>query len=202
MHILRNEIRGAKKYQIDTTGADELKSLNKKGIDISHATIYMPASFDVLEIVFEEMQKTGITDITDLGCGKGRPLCVAAHYGFKHLTGLDISKQFCEESKRNLEITKTMIPDINFMIINNDAFYYEIPTTTNCVFLFNPFDDVIMEQVALNIEFSLNRKPRTFYIIYINAMHKDVWQRYGFVETFNHSYLEYLEASIYKKVPA
>ena len=28
-----------------TTGADELKNLAKKGIDISHATIYMPVSY-------------------------------------------------------------------------------------------------------------------------------------------------------------
>lgn len=202
IHILRHEIRGAKKYQIDTTGADELKSLDKKGIDISHATIYMPASYDVLEIVFKEMQKTGIANITDLGCGKGRPLCVAAHYGFKQLTGLDISKEFCEASKRNLKITKTLVPDINYTIINNDAFFYEIPTKTDCLFLFNPFDDVILEQVALNIELSLNQRPRTFYIIYFNALHKEVLQRYGYDEIFNHSYLEYLEASIYKKVPA
>lgn len=202
VHILRNEIRGFKKYKIHTTGADELKSLDKKGIDISHATIYMPASYDVLEIIFEEMQKFGLKDITDLGCGKGRPLCVAAHYGFTRLIGLDISKQFCEETNENLAITKTLIPDINYMVINNDAFFYEIPRETHCIFLFNPFDDVILEQVALNIEYSLSKYPRTIYIIYVNAMHKEVLARYGFEEIFSHSYMQYLEGSILRKVPA
>ena len=38
-YIIKQEIKGEKKYGITTTGADELKSLEKKGIDIEHATI-------------------------------------------------------------------------------------------------------------------------------------------------------------------
>ena len=49
VHILRQEIRGEKKYGIHSTGADELKKLEKKGIDISHATIYMPVSYELLK---------------------------------------------------------------------------------------------------------------------------------------------------------
>ena len=42
-----HEIIGEKKYGIDTTGSDELKKLSKTGIDISHATIYMPVSYGI-----------------------------------------------------------------------------------------------------------------------------------------------------------
>ena len=56
-HILDKEIKGEKKYGIQTTGADELKKLEAKGIDISHATIYMPASYDLLETVFTELKQ-------------------------------------------------------------------------------------------------------------------------------------------------
>ena len=44
-YIIRREIIGEKKYSINTTGADELKQLEEKGIDITHATIYMPGNF-------------------------------------------------------------------------------------------------------------------------------------------------------------
>ena len=49
-HIIKQEMRGEKKYAINTTGADDLENLEDKGIDISHATVYMPASYDLLEM--------------------------------------------------------------------------------------------------------------------------------------------------------
>jgi hypothetical protein len=54
-YILLQEIKGEKKYRITTTGADELQSLEEKGIEIDHATIYMPASYDLLEEIFEQI---------------------------------------------------------------------------------------------------------------------------------------------------
>jgi hypothetical protein len=57
IHIIQKEIKGENKYGIRTTGADELHGLEKKGIDISHATIYMPASYDMLEDIFTEVKK-------------------------------------------------------------------------------------------------------------------------------------------------
>jgi len=89
-HILSAELKGEKKYGIDTTGADELKSLADKGIDTSHATIYMPASYDLLEIIFEKLKASPPVHLIDFGCGKGRVLCVAAFHGVSKLTGLDI----------------------------------------------------------------------------------------------------------------
>ena len=48
-YMIKQEIKGEKKYGINTTGADELHNLEKQGIDISHATIYMPVSYSLLE---------------------------------------------------------------------------------------------------------------------------------------------------------
>lgn len=47
--IIRHEIKGEKKYDIHITGFDELKHVKKKGIDITHATIYMPVNYYILE---------------------------------------------------------------------------------------------------------------------------------------------------------
>jgi hypothetical protein len=91
-HIIRNEIRGKKKYGIDTTGADDLKNLEKKGIDISHATIYMPVSYDVLEQFFEEIKIETFHHFLDIGCGKARAMCVAASYGLQKISGVELSK--------------------------------------------------------------------------------------------------------------
>src|SRR5690242_2004191 len=55
INILQQEMKGEKKYGIATTGADELKELEKKGIEIEHSTIYMPVSYDLLDDIFKQL---------------------------------------------------------------------------------------------------------------------------------------------------
>ena len=218
-HIIRQEIKGERKYGINTTGADELKKLDKLGIDISHATIYMPVSYELLEDIFEQLglskpqtypersrranlkhQTSNIKPINhflDIGCGKGRALCVAAHYGCNKITGIDLSKELCDDAENNLALTKKKIPCIDAAIINNDAFYFEIPADVDCIFLFNPFDETIMSGVVENILESLQTNPRPMNIIYVNPLHKEYFINAGFTESWHAQKMKYLEASIF-----
>ena len=71
--MIRQEIAGEKKYGINTTGADELYKLQKLGIDISHATIYMPVSYTLLEEAFKNLSSSKpLNHFLDVGCGKGQ----------------------------------------------------------------------------------------------------------------------------------
>ncbi|MBP6287794.1 MAG: class I SAM-dependent methyltransferase [Ferruginibacter sp.] len=210
-HIIRQEIKGERKYGINTTGADELKKLQNLGVDISHATIYMPVSYELLEDIFEQLsnlkpQTTNhklqtsngkpFNHFLDIGCGKGRALCVAAHHGFKKLTGIDFSKELCEAAKANLEVTKQRIPGMDFSVIHNDAFYFEIPADADCIFFFNPFDETIMSGVVENILESLQNHPRRLSIIYVNPLHKEYFIQAGFTETWYSKKMKYLEVSV------
>ena len=198
-HIIRQEIRGEKKYGIDTTGADELKELENKGIDITHATIYMPASYDMLDDVFSQLKISGIKHFIDIGCGKGRALCVAAYKGMKKITGVDFSREFCNTATTNLEIMKEKIPYLEFTIKNNDAFYFSIPSDTDCLFLFNPFDKIIMSSVVNNLLESYHKSPRQIQVIYLNPLYKELFTDNGFIEVYHVKKMNYLEGVILQK---
>jgi SAM-dependent methyltransferase len=195
-HILLCEIKGEKKYNITTTGADELKSLQKKGIEIDHATIYMPVSYDLLEEIFEQIKNTGHKHFLDIGCGKGRALCAAAQHGFSKVTGIDFSKEFCNAAEKNLSITKQKFTPIEYKVINNDAFYFEIPDDVDCIFMFNPFDEIIMSGVAENILESFEINPRIITLIYVNPIYKEELLEIGFKEVYHTQKMIYLEAII------
>lgn len=195
-YMIKQEIKGEKKYGINTTGADELHKLEKQGIDISHATIYMPVSYTLLEEIFGQLQTTTRNHFLDMGSGKGRALCVAAHNGFKQVTGLDFSKALCNAATENLVKTKEQVSAFNFKIINNDAFYFEIPGDTDCIFFFNPFDEIIMSAVVNNICTSLQNNPRNISIIYVNPLHKELFLKAGFTETWHSKKMKYIEAVI------
>ena len=197
-HILLHEIKGENKYGINTTGSDELHKTNAAGTDISHATIYMPASYILLEDVFKQLPTNPSKHFVDIGCGKGRALCVAAHHGFKKVTGVDFSKEFCANATDNLIITKKIFPSFNFSVINKDASLFDIPDNADCIFFFNPFDLFIMNKVAKKIKESYVRKPRTIYIIYLNPLYKNELLNIGFKEIYYTIKMKYMEAVILK----
>jgi SAM-dependent methyltransferase len=195
-YVVRHEIKGEKKYGIRTTGADELKSLRKKGIDTSHATLYMPVVYPILETLLAQIPAAHKKYFIDIGCGKGRALCVAAHAGFARVTGIDFSAAFCKAAEENLALTAQKTPGFEYQVLNNDAFYFDIPDTADCIFLFNPFDEVIMSGVVKNIEDSLARAPRPLYIIYANPVCKPLFTEAGFKEVFYTCKLDYLEGVV------
>lgn len=200
-HIIRNDITGEKKYGISTTGADELNHLRAQGIDITHATIYMPASYDLLLDVFATTAIKNTNHFLDIGCGKGRVLCVAATLGVQKLSGIDLSKKFCEIAGTNLEKIKAQGYIFEWRLYNNDAFYFAIEHDIDCIFLFNPFDEVVMSAVIENIENSLQEFPRRLTIIYLNPIQKQLFLQAGFKVTYRTKKLNYLEAIVLQKSP-
>jgi SAM-dependent methyltransferase len=45
----------------------------------------------------------GNAEFIDLGCGKGRPLIVAAEFPFRALTGIELSPYLCGIARRNVK---------------------------------------------------------------------------------------------------
>jgi len=197
--LLRHEIKGEKKYQISTTGADELKQLKRLQIDTSHSTMYMPVSYELIEAALKEIPARNKQHFFDIGCGKGRAMCVAAHYGFTRISGVDFSKTFCEAAEKNLLTVKQQLPAISFFISVEDAAGTIIPPDVDCIFLFNPFDETVMKKVLQHIKQSLDKNPRPLNIIYANPLCKNLFTSNGFSETFHVKKLTYFEISILSK---
>ncbi|PWT70647.1 MAG: hypothetical protein C5B59_19775 [Bacteroidetes bacterium] len=183
--IIYYEIKGERKYHINTIGENELKSLKARGIDISHFHIYMPVNYYVLEHLMQEIVRfNGNKTFLDIGCGKGRVLIVAATYGFEHITGVDISEEFCDEAEAITQRYSSKNPQADFTIVNVDACKYDIPNEVTTIFLFNPFDEIIMNEVVNNIIKSQHRCSRDIRVIYAYPEHKSIFLEHGFVETF------------------
>lgn len=194
--ILTTEIKGEKKYGINTTGIDDLKNLPKKGIDISLATFYMPVVYPLLEEALAYIPKKNRQHLLDIGCGKGRAICVAANMHYQQVTGIDFSEKLCAEAEINLQHTQQQFPQLEYTITTIDAADFAIPNTVDCIFLFNPFHATILQPVVANIMQSLQEKKRKLYIIYINPLYKQVFLTEGFTELFYKKEQGYLEVSI------
>ncbi|MES2429474.1 MAG: class I SAM-dependent methyltransferase [Bacteroidota bacterium] len=195
LHILINDIKGEKKYGIHTTGIDDLK---KTGQDISTASIYMPVSYDLLEDIFTHLPLSPREHFLDIGCGRGRAMCVAAENNYKKISGIDFSKKLCKEALANASIMMQKKDSPSFDVHVANAATYSIPSDVDCIFMFNPFNDIIMKNVIENILTSIQKRKRDVYIVYVNPLHKDLFIQKAFTEIYYSKRLKYLEVSILK----
>lgn len=195
-----HEIRGEKKYHINTSSIDYLRNEKIESDNLKHASIYQGTSYYLLEKAFEYLkEENAIGNITDFGSGKGRVMVVAAFYGFKKIDGIDFAPLLGEEAKKNIEKIKPSFPSSVFRIICKDVVDYKIQKDTNVFFFFNPFDEVVMLQVVKNILFSLKENDRKIYIVYVNPIQKEIFLSAGFQEEYSVRKMEFLEFSILSK---
>ncbi len=196
--ILYNEIKGEKKYGIQSSGFDELKKLKKKNPEFTQSTVYMPVGYNVLEDIFIFMKNKNKIHFLDIGCGKGRAMAVAIYFGFRKASGIDISEKLLAAARRNLENILKIFPGVSIDLHFADARNYKIPDDTDCIFFFNPFGKEDMQYTCKNIFQSLQRNPRELFIVYANPLYKEIFTSNGFREIFYRKELNYLEASILK----
>lgn len=195
-----HEIKGEKKYHLHTTEIDDLHGEKIESSNLSHASIYQGTNYYLIEKAFEYLKtEKANQQLVDFGSGKGRILVVAAHYGFKNITGVDFSQSLCREAENNIEKIKPLFPATNFQITCSDAANYAIENDANVFFFFNPFDEVVMLQVVRNILTSLKKDPRKVHIVYVNPLHKEIFLSAGFEEEYSLEKMEYLEFTILSK---
>lgn len=105
----------------------------------------------------------------DLGCGKGKPLMIAASCGFRQLVGVDISPGCIETARRNVErYGPEPIDGTRVELFVQDAESFTFPDEPLVLYLFNPFPAPVLERVVANLEESLRRMPREAVIVYLN----------------------------------
>ena len=197
LFTLGQEIIGERKYGINSMVIERLNNISVVGENMTHASIYQGANYFLLEKAFDYLRSTNVSgNFVDFGCGKGRALVVATHYGFSKLTGIDFAAALCEVARKNIQDIQSRFPLTQFNIVCDDAANYKVKADDNIFFFFNPFDETVMLEVAKNILKSLRESYRDIFIVYLNPVHKEIFLSAGFTEDYHLQKLEYLELSI------
>ncbi|MEJ0082245.1 MAG: class I SAM-dependent methyltransferase [Puia sp.] len=140
------KISGEKKYRIRTIGNDNLRDA-VSAEDRMHVSIYEPLNYYTSSRLFNFLEPSDYKSaLLDAGCGKGRLLAMGADYGFSDIIGIDISKKLCDTAQHVCRGIKTRYPGTSISIECSDARYYRIPDVVGVIFLFNPFDSVVMKE--------------------------------------------------------
>ena len=141
---------------------------------LANSNNYRPYSNFHLKLLLQEALNTGIKfeNFVDVGCGKGQPCIFAKKYfEFPNIYGIDFSEPLIDVAKRNL--AKTSYKNVNFLVA--DATSWKLPRGNSLVFLFNPFNEIILEKfLTLNLDHFTRYRSLIAYGVdaHVSTMHQ------------------------------
>lgn len=171
-HILGRAVKRLKpvrddfdaRYGTDTGGLINLWQYRIDSPNAKYGVSYGSASEQHIQALLSPFPRTA--SFVDLGCGKGRPLIVAATMGFKTIIGVEFVRELAEIARNNLRKTGT-----NATVVCADAVSYKYPPGPLIIYLYDPFGAAVMASVARN----LKRHKEELWVIYINPEHSDLF---------------------------
>ncbi len=99
---------------------------------------------------------------------KGRALFLGAEVGFKNIIGIDFDKNLCTVAKENITRISDKFPGVHFSVAHCDAKTFIFPQSDLVIYLYDPFENDILNIVLDNIENSYLKENRKIKIIYHN----------------------------------
>jgi SAM-dependent methyltransferase len=166
------------KYGTDTMRWVDRSALETRSDNRSHSAPYRATKVRPLLQLLSKLHLPRNCNFVDIGSGKGRVLLIASRYGFRRVVGIEFSGELCAIARRNAELffRKTK-PLSSIEVVEADATRYSFEAADRVLFMYNPFDGVIMAKVVDNIRRSLEENPRRIWLIYNTPLHHDVIKR-------------------------
>ena len=104
----------------------------------------------------------------DLGCGKGKTLIIAdEEYDFKKVTGIDYYQPFIDQAQKN--IMKRGLAGVD--LLYKDMARFEGFAETSIVFLYNPAEEPVIDQVRKNLEANTKKA----IVVYNKPVHSNIF---------------------------
>ncbi len=146
-----------------------------------NAVEYRPVYLGTLRVLLLEVDKLDVKyhNFIDIGSGKGKACFYALkRQSFVHVIGVEFSKDLVDIANKN----KSKFGKNDIVFLNSDASTFILPDAPSLIFLFNPFDQIVLERfIGNNINHFIDYSS---VIAYANDIHRVVLSKFGFETIF------------------
>lgn len=158
------------KYKVDTINTIMLDELEIDSPNKIHGRYYEGTNAYIFKRLFSEIEiDVPNSCFVDFGSGKGKAMFMAAEKGFRKVIGVEFSVELVDICRKNLEIFQQKTKSkTDFEIIHLDAAEYKIPSEANLLYFANPFDEILIKKVIVNILKSLEESPREIVVVHLH----------------------------------
>ena len=164
---------------------DSLHGTEFSGIDMSDEKegrfSYFPSSvfsFPFLKRYIQRRLQCGRGhSVLDIGCGKGLVLHFFSQFCFDRVSGIEYDKKLSRLAGRNLrKVSGTA------RVYEADAVSFPLYRDYDVFYLYNPFNERVLEKCLDRILSTLESAPRTLTVFYCNPVYGEVLKKKGFRE--------------------
>jgi SAM-dependent methyltransferase len=191
------------RHHVKTCGDDDLRQVTVVGENVSHAIAYIPTTPRAGRHILRNLPVTDVSSYTfiDIGSGKGRMLLLAAELPFRRVIGIEFASDLHALAQRNVKTYRNS-NQACFQIepVHMDATQYEFPLEPLLIYLFYPFDQVVMGPVMQNLDRSLAEHPRDVILVYHNPVLSGVVESASHLKVCSHHTYFASRYAIYRSI--
>jgi SAM-dependent methyltransferase len=160
-----------RRYGVDTGGHVPSEKLTAEESVRRHAIDYAGSQPNVIRLALAKLPALDSFSFLDLGCGKGRPLIVASEFPFRSILGVELSQPLAEIARANAARIAQQYPQRPAIRVEvGDASRFPLPSGNVVLFMYHPFGEALVANVAAGIEAALAAERRDIYVIYYNPI--------------------------------
>jgi SAM-dependent methyltransferase len=134
------------------------------GLDSKYVKHSSPSGKKYLVRLLKDLHVSDQDTILDIGCGKGSAMLAMLKFPFARVDGIELSKEISEIAIRNF----TNLKKERWHVFNGDAITFKDYNAYSMLYLYDPFPEEIMRQVAANIQSSIAGREQEMLVIYNN----------------------------------
>ncbi len=118
------------------------------------------------------------TAFLDIGAGKGRAMLLASELPFRRIVGVELHPALAAAARSNVEHWQAMYPTPPIRVEEADAMALRMPAGPCLLFLFNPFDVVLMDRLLDRLKQQFQKRPGELDLLYVNDEQREMMQDY------------------------
>lgn len=116
------------------------------------------------------------TVFLDIGAGKGRAMMLASMYPFRRVVGVELHPALAAVARKNIEVWEETYADVAPMrLVEDDVMRLRFPVGPCLVFLFNPFDAVMMDRFLLRLSRVFAGRSGELDVLYVNDEQREIF---------------------------
>lgn len=156
---------------------------------LKHSVQYQPAYTSVIrEAIIRAMHLLPASgSFVDLGCGKGKVMLEAHRFPFTKVHGVEIESNLASIAAQNLQ--RLYPTSTKYKIHCMNALDFIFPIDMAVLFLFNPFDEIILQQLLQKLETLCQQTQRNIVVIYVNPVFLNLFNQFKVCYTA-HKYMQ------------
>jgi cyclopropane fatty-acyl-phospholipid synthase-like methyltransferase len=161
--------------------------INTRGLHSSNVTdeehiFYGTNSYRMTHSVLEHLSLREDDVVVDLGCGKGRVVCLAARYPVKEVIGIDDTALMCASARQNAMQLRGGRAPITILEMPVQQFDFRRGTV---FYMFNPFGPKTTGELLKKMREGLDALPRTIRVAYSTPDHDRLLEQSGWLHRYD-----------------